>query len=232
MTFSHNFSYVMDEGLALLPGLLSIIPSVALNIAVYVLTALALYTIASRRGINHPWLSWVPVANVWILGSLSDQYRYVVKGENKSKRKSLLTLKIISAVIKLLMIVALTFVIVGMVEGMMFQLDEDDIFEDVVGPLLSIIGLSLPLAGVAIAALVIRYMALYDLFTSCDPQNNVLFLVLSVLFSVTEPFFLFFSRNKDGGMPPRRQEPQYIPLESQWQPPEPSPENWDDPNYL
>jgi hypothetical protein len=37
----------------------------------------------------------------------------------------------------------------------------------------------------------------------------VLFLLLSIFFSITEPFFLFFSRNKDAGMPTRRQEPQY-----------------------
>ena len=29
--------------------------------------------------------------------------------------------------------------------------------------------------------------------------------VLSILFSVSKPFFLFFSRNKDDGMPPRKQ---------------------------
>ena len=106
MTASYDFSYVMDEGLALLPGLLSMIPSGAISIATYILTALSLYTIATRRGLNHPWLSWVPVLNVWILGSLSDQYRYVVKGEEKSKRKVLLTLKIISAVIAVMMVIA------------------------------------------------------------------------------------------------------------------------------
>ena len=28
---------------------------------------------------------------------------------------------------------------------------------------------------------------------------------------VTEAFFVFFIRNKEEGMPPRRQQPQYIP---------------------
>ena len=60
-----------------------------------------------------------------------------------------------------------------------------------------------------IAVLVIRYIAMYDLYTSCTPQNNVLFLVLSIFFSVTEPFFVFFIRNKDEGMPPRRQQPRF-----------------------
>ena len=36
------------------------------------------------------------MVNVWVLGSLSDQYRYVVRGENKSKRKAMLVLSIIA----------------------------------------------------------------------------------------------------------------------------------------
>ena len=41
----------------------------------YVLQSLGLYTIAERRGIRNPWLAWVPVANMWVLGSISDQYQ-------------------------------------------------------------------------------------------------------------------------------------------------------------
>ena len=82
--------------------------------------------------------------------------------------------------------------------------------------LVGVLGLYLPLVGVAIAYAVIYYMALYDIFKSLDPGNCVLFLVLSIVFSVTEPFFLFFNRNKDGGMPPRRPDPVCIPPEPDW----------------
>ena len=237
MTTMFDFSYVLPEGLALIPGLLSLIPSGAVSIATYVLTAIALYTTAQRRGINHPWLSWVPVLNVWVLGSLSDQYRYVVKGEEKSKRKTLVVLKIISAVIVLMMIIAGVMVAVEVTEGIIFNFGDDEIFEDVIGPGLAILGLALPLMGVSIASLIIRYMALYDLYTSCEPQYSVLFLVLSILFGVTEPFFLFFSRNKDEGMPPRRAEPQYQQTQfweyeqNNWQPPqEPEYQTWEENN--
>ena len=75
------------------------------------------------------------------------------------------------------------------------------------GSIFSILGLCLPVVGLSIAAAVIRYMAMYDIYTSMDPSNSILFLVLSIIFHVTEPFFLFFNRNKDCGMPPRREEP-------------------------
>ena len=59
------------------------------------------------------------------------------------------------------------------------------------------------------------YIAYYDLFRSCKPNNAVLFLVLSIFVGVTTPFFLFFNRKKDGGMPPRCDVPQapvnYVP---------------------
>jgi hypothetical protein len=39
---------------------------------------------------------------------------------------------------------------------------------------------------------------------------------------VTEPFFIFFNRKKDGGMPPRRAQaqPQYIPPQPSYEPPQ------------
>lgn len=54
-------------------------------------------------------------------------------------------------------------------------------------------------------------MALYDIYVSMDPGNSVLFTVLSILFRVTKPVFLFINRNKDGGMPPRREVPRQEP---------------------
>ena len=98
----------------------------------------------------------------------------------------------------------------------------DDIYGTVIGAVAGMALLSLPIVGISIALAVIRYMALYDIYTSCQPQNNVLFLVLSIIFRITEPFFLFLCRDKDEGMPPRKQEPVYTPPQ----------EPWNDPEYL
>ena len=216
---SIDYSYAWNDvlGTGLLSGILSGIPTTLMGIAAYVLTALALYTIAKRRGLNHPWLAWIPVANAWILGSLSDQYRYGVRGENKSKRKVLLTLSILTSVLSTAMIVSV-FVAVGKAMfGVIGGMGEEALLEAILGPLVGVVGLCLPMVGIAIAYVVVYYMALYDLYKSLDPSNCVLFLVLSIVFRVTEPFFLFFNRNKDQGMPPRRQNPTYIPPEQTWQ---------------
>ena len=50
--------YMMEElAFALIPVLTSSVPSALLGIASYVLTSMALYTLASRRGIGKAWLS-------------------------------------------------------------------------------------------------------------------------------------------------------------------------------
>lgn len=201
-------------------GLFANLWSSLLSIAAYVLTSLALYTIAKRRGIKNPWLSWIPVVKCWIVGSLSDQYRYVVKGEVKNKRKLLLTLHIINAVIGVIMAVVTAVMAVGAIHSVVGAGKGAELVGTVLGTLVGILGLCLPLIGVSIAIKVIHYMAMYDIYTSCTPQNNVIFLVLSILFSITEPFFLFFTRQKDDGMPPRRPEPQYVPHEEPWHNPE------------
>jgi hypothetical protein len=208
----HADSYMMEELLfGLIPVLTSAVPSLLVGIASYVLTSLALYTLASRRGIRKAWLSWVPVLNVWIVGSLSDQYRYVVKGQVKSKRKILLTLKLLSLFLGLCAFTVAAFTVADAVHSTLYGVRFQMILRQFMAPVMGILGLGLPIAGLSIAALVFYYMALYDIYVSMDPGNSVLFTVLSILFRVTKPVFLFINRNKDGGMPPRREVPRQEP---------------------
>ena len=211
----HIDAYMMEEAAMLLPFLTSAFPSTLLGIATYVLSSMALYTLATRRGIDKAWLSWVPVLNVWIIGSLSDQYRYVVKGQYKSKRKLLLILNLINAVVALILLIVAVSVTVELTTGAIYGVRGNELWNSVLGSALGATGLALTMGGISVAAAVVRYMALYDIYMSMDPANSVLFLVLSIIFNVTEAFFLFFSRNKDDGMPPRRE----APREPAWEEP-------------
>ena len=162
----------------------------------YVFQSLGYYTIASRRGIHHSWLAWVPFGNLWIVGSISDQYQYVTKGKVKNRRKLLLGLSIgLFAGYFLWLFATVINLVVGQ-EGAAI--------------LILIFGI-LAIFAVAILLAVFQYMALYDLYSSCDPNNAVLYLVLSILFSGIVPFFVFACRKRDSGMPPRKQpEPQQV----------------------
>ena len=204
---SYDFTYFLQDYLdsgVFLMNLITNSVSSLWGIAMYVLTSLGLYTIAKRRAIRNAWLAWIPVVNCWIIGCISDQYRYVVKGQMKSRRKSLLTLSVIQLALGLAFVVALIVTVICGINTSMSYMGYSRIMESIMVPAIVTLGLLLPMAGVGIAKLIIYYMAMYDLYTSCAPENNVVFLVLSILFRVTEPFFIFFNRNNDKGMPPRK----------------------------
>ena len=200
-----EYSYALEEGMNVLAALISGFPVTVLNIGSYVLSALALYTLAKNRGIRHGWLAWVPVLSCWILGSLSDQYRYVTRGELRSKRKSLLVLSI------LLTGLVTALASMGIAAGVAMAMGRPG---SMAGLPAALACLALATAVMAVIRLVIRFIALSDLYRSMDPENGTLFLVLSILFPVTEPFFLFFNRNKELGMPPRRETP---PVSEPWE---------------
>ena len=202
--YEFDYSYGMEElgsfaGIFL--GAMAVIYLLMIGFAilVYILQALGTYTIAMRRGINHPWLAWVPFGNTWILGSISDQYQYVAQGKVRNRRKILVGLQIAMMV---LCLATIGVAIVGMVQSMMHGINA-------MGA-----GFAVALAVIYVALLVIsillsvfQYICLYNLFASCDPNNKVTFLLLSIFVGVTLPFLVFVCRKKDYGMPPRRTEP-------------------------
>ena len=180
-----------------------------LSIAMYILQSLGMYTIAQRRGIRNPWMAWLPVTNVWILGSIADQYRYVACGQIRNRRKVLLGMSIAMLALGLLFFggyIALIVKLVMQVPELTYAVPEQ-IQGSVAAPMLWVLGIMLTVWVLAIITTVFQYVCLYDLYASCNPDNKVLFLVLSILFNVTIPFFVFACRKKDGGMPPRKDEP-------------------------
>ena len=213
--------------------------SMAIGIATYVFMAIGLYAIAKRRGINHPWLAWIPFGNIWLLGCVSDQYRYVAMGQEKSKRKIMLGLDIATTAIGIAAIVLAFATIIHVFAAMdsnLGVLEEEVMMEDgysvagAIGSLMGAVGLCLVMCGTAIALMVLQYMALYDLFRSCDPAPATVFLVLSIVlslfgFGVVQAIFVFACRNKDLGMPPRCN--QVIYDQPVWQPPQPPVEPWE-----
>ncbi len=211
----YNFSAIssLDADEAAILGALSTVLSTVYVIALifsvicYVFQAVGLYTMAKRRGFDRPWYAWIPVANVWLLGRLSDQYQWVAKRTKKNRGKTLLWLQlitIISAVAMFFVAIALTASTVDSVTNTSAIITESEA-TGVVGISLIFMLLYFIVLGVGIAYTIFYYIALYDVFASCDPSKKVLFLVLSILLGI-QPFFIFALRNKDLGMRP---EPQY-----------------------
>jgi hypothetical protein len=74
----------------------------------------------------------------------------------------------------------------------------------VTASLLGVVGISIVLWVLSVVTAVFRYVCVYDLYASCTLNYKVLFLVLSILFPVAMPILIFVCRNKDQGMPPRK----------------------------
>ena len=152
------------EGMELLLSLVfSLIPSLLLGIAAYVLRAIGVYTIAKRRNIKRPWFAWVPVVDAFLLGCVSDQYRYVVRGQNKNKRTWLLWLNIGQTVLVAGMLGTAVSVFANAVVMAMNGASEEMMARTMMPAIMGLMGVSMPMMILSIVTLVIRSMALYDL---------------------------------------------------------------------
>ncbi len=176
-------------------------------IVCYVFDAVGVYRIAKRRGIHHPWLAWIPVGNSWLLGSISDHYQYVAKQKVTKRRVILLVLGIVTAVMGGFF---------GLGTGLLSAAEIAG--GEAAGSILAVVVMViayLGMMGLAITATIFCYIAYFDLFRSCKPKYDVLFLVLGIIFNVTLPFFVFACSGSDEGMPARRapQPPVQIPCE-------------------
>ena len=205
MDFDYGFEYALPEvaedafmgAVSVIAGivLLVVLVFMAIGIVCYVLNAVGMYRIAKHRGIHHAWLAWIPVGSNWLLGSIADHYQYVAKQKVTNRRKILL---ILSAVLA-----ALNSGLLGSSVGMLVSSAEAGANGAAAAILLMAL-FNLFGTGVLIAVCVFRYIAYFDLYRSCKPKNDVLFLVLSILFSVTTAFFVFACSNSDEGMPAKR----------------------------
>ena len=210
MGFSLKATAYLDDFFAILAG-----------IALYIIMSIGVQCVARRRRIRNSWLAWVPIANLWVLGSISDQYQYLVKGRIKSRRWGL----VILAVLTIAAYIAGAYCVYlstykGHMNSTVFALPM----------LLAFVLVVLFGAGVVIVAVQL-YMCCYDLFRSCDPDNRKLFLVLSILYPIGLSFIVLAIRKRDGGMPPKKQPAPIVeesieePTETEEEKPEGEPED-------
>lgn len=181
------------------------------SIVVYVLHSLGLYTIAKRRLIHNPWLAWIPIANLWVLGSISDHYQYMAKNKKTKRRKVLVGLMIAVYACAIVFGIAL-----GVSVGVAAVTGDA---EQIIIPMLIFFVSYFALLVLAIVLTVFQYIAYYDLFNSCNPDNAVIFLILSIFFNFLLPYFVFACRKKDLGMPAPQQ-----PVQAEVTPCIPAPE--------
>ena len=191
-------------------------------IATYVLMALSLYTIAKRRFFfgRGAWLAWVPFAQFWVLARLSDDYQCMVWSRIKKKRIIMLVLNIIQLIAVVVIVQGIYWIIEALQNA---GITDEQSFENMVRYIQSqsnkpyyymssearklietvtknydlIVICAVVTFVTAVTYAVFYYKALYDLYRSCDLQNEKVFLVLSILFAFTIPVFLMICRKHE-----------------------------------
>lgn len=179
------------------------------SVVAYVLQSISLHAVARRRGIKHPWLAWVPFGSDWILGSISDQFRYVRCGEVRNRRALLLVLNGLVAMISLGESATYLSIATELVGAASVQTEDVLLAMIETSELMSSTFWYSPVISVAtlaveIAATVYFYRCLWDYYGSTRPKTRLVFLLLSIFVGVPMPFFMFICRKDDLGMPPRK----------------------------
>lgn len=209
MNFQYNVSAEGPEGLAAMAAyyLATAVFGGGMGLLVYILRSWGLHAISGNRGLKRGWFAWLPVLSNYQLGCVSDQYQYVVNGRYTSRRKWLLGLNIVTAVLSALLLGSGIGTLAKVAALASRGGAQVKIINAAMSALVKLLIWAIPLVLAAVPMAVIRFMALYDLYASCQPGNKVLFLILTILFGRTEAFFIFFLRNCDEGMPPRKAAP-------------------------
>ena len=217
------------------------------SLVFFVLGAWGLYTLAKRRGIQKAWLAWIPIADLYVLGSISNQFRKSFPFRKTVFRFALVLLAVLSVASWIAMaVVGLGFFLpaveetIGLdfwefytytmsgdpdqlmayMEDLTAQLQPDDgALEALLGVSMLMVVVSFVSAGLSIAVSVLEYICLYDLFSSCKPNLRVAFLLIA-LFLGAKGLMIFLCRNSDEGLEAVRRMPRPAP----WQP-QPMPQN-------
>ena len=177
------------------------------GVASYVMNSLALHRIAKRRGIQDPWMAWIPYACNWIIGSIADEY----DGRNGIKRKwrvLLLTLSIIASLGIVLVYVGFIVAIVMLTAGGM---------EPEVMPLLTMFGCVygglILFAMLASAQGFCTAVCYYKIFESTVPKRAVTYFVLYLLVPLAGPICLLACSKKGYPFPEELAPVQEVPAE-------------------
>lgn len=170
------------------------------DVAVYIFVALAIYTIAQRRNFDRPWMAWVPVAQDYIVGSLSDQYQLTVQRKVTCRRKYLLGANLATVVSAIVLVIMLLVTVWNLLAAGYNNYDGEYDSVKVWGSTGGVILAVVVFVAAVITRTVYFHMSLYDIYRSCDPKNATLFTVLGIFFGFLPAVFLMICKDKDEGM--------------------------------
>ncbi len=178
-------------------SIIVVVLALCFGILVYVFQSIALYSISKRRKLGTSAFAWIPVLSSFKFGQITDD---AIVNKSGTKTYFRVLLPIFYLVGMILTSISSSMITAGL--GDMSQLaqlianqDYDalaKIFEQLVYSEGFIIGVVIGVLGyfLSLIAAVLDYICVYHIYKSCSGKY-VVFFVLTLLFNVLCPFFLF-----------------------------------------
>lgn len=171
--------------------------SAVIGIAIYLLESISVYKMAKSAEVKNPWLAFIPVANDWVFGTLAEKYKK--KNGTKSARFGII-LPVLEGIVFIESIALTIFTVISIKEITGYALDavntSTEMAPEQFMSLIPVIILYFALMAVAIAYAVVFFIALWRVYSSFDKSNATLYIVLSVVFTISVPVILFIIRNR------------------------------------
>mgnify|MGYP001029347377 CR=1 FL=1 len=184
--------------------------SAVIGIAIYLLESISVYKMAKSAEIKNPWLAFVPVANDWVFGTLAEKYKK--KNGTKSARFGII-LPVLEGIVLIEAIALTIFTVISVKEITGYALDAVNTSAEMVPEqfmsLIPVIILYFALIAVAISYAVVFFIALWRVYSSFDKSNATLYIVLSVIFTISVPIILFIIRNRKPEFDPHNNIPYF-----------------------
>ena len=184
--------------------------SAVIGIAIYLLESISVYKMAKSAEIKNPWLAFVPVANDWVFGTLAEKYKK--KNGTKSARFGII-LPVLEGIVLIEAIALTIFTVISVKEITGYALDAVNTSAEMAPEqfmsLIPVIILYFALIAVAIAYAVVFFIALWRVYSSFDKSNATLYIVLSVIFTISVPIILFIIRNRKPEFDPHNNMPYF-----------------------
>ena len=179
-------------GIVLVVFLLFYLVLVGIMLANYIMTAIGLQAIAKRRGVNYPWLAWIPYANYWLIGSIADDYDNR-NGLKKRWSKILLGLLIGYAAGFVLYFIA---IIALFIQAALMGMNESDVTAGFMGTVLFLYIVLIVFVVIATILSFIYYICLYKIFESTVPDKSAKYLILSLVVPLASGICILKCRDK------------------------------------
>ena len=184
--------------------------SAVIGIAIYLLESIGVYKMAKSAEIKNPWLAFIPVANDWVFGTLAEKYKK--KNGTKSARFGII-LPVLEGIVLIEAIALTIFTVISIKEITGYALDavntSTEMAPEQFMSLIPVIILYFALMAVAIAYAVVFFIALWRVYSSFDKSNATLYIVLSVIFTISVPIILFIIRNRKPEFDPHNNVPYF-----------------------